>query len=79
MPKTIRQLRKERGESEQQLADALSMTLQDLQDLESGVARPSGQRLRQLMEHFGVDENDMNLEPDRAPTLGEQLRDALTE
>jgi hypothetical protein len=37
------------------------------------------QRLRLLTEHFGVREEDINLEPYRAPTLGAQLREALTE
>ena len=79
MAKTIRQLREERGESEQQLADALSATRQDIQDLEKGVASPSVQRLRQLTERFGVDETDIDLEPNRPPSLGEQVVDVLTE
>ena len=79
MPKTIRQLREERGESTMQLASVLGATLQDVHDLETGVASPSVERLRRLTEHFGVDETDINLEPNRAPTLGEQIRDALTE
>jgi DNA-binding XRE family transcriptional regulator len=36
MMKTIRQFREERGESEMQLADALSATRKDIQDLEKG-------------------------------------------
>jgi transcriptional regulator with XRE-family HTH domain len=79
MAKTIRQLREERGESEQELADALSATPQDVHDLETGVASPSLERLRLLTEHFGVREEDINLEPQRPRTLGEHLRDALTE
>jgi transcriptional regulator with XRE-family HTH domain len=78
MPKTIRQLREERGESTMQLARVLGITLQDVHDLETGIASPSVERLRLLTEHFGVDEADINLEPHREPTLGEQLRDALT-
>jgi transcriptional regulator with XRE-family HTH domain len=79
MPKTIRELREERGESEQQLADALGATLTEVSDLESGIASPSVQRLRLLTEHFGVDEADINLEPYRSPTLGEQVLAAITE
>ena len=79
MPKTIRQLREERGESTLQLAEVLGATSQDVNDLETGVASPSVERLRLLTEHFGVDEADFNLEPHRSPTLGEQIRDALTE
>jgi len=40
MKKTIRQLREERRESEQQLAVALGATLLDIQDLGTGVATP---------------------------------------
>ena len=79
MMKTIRELREERGESQQQLAAALGATLSDVADLESGVASPSVTRLRLLTEHFGVREEDINLEPYRPATPGEQLRDALTE
>jgi transcriptional regulator with XRE-family HTH domain len=76
--KTIRQLREERGESTIKLAKVLGATLQEVHDLETGVARPSVERLRRLTEHLGVDETDFNLEPQRSPTLGEQIRDALT-
>jgi transcriptional regulator with XRE-family HTH domain len=77
MPKTIQQLRQEHGESETQLAEALGATLQEVHDLEQGIASPSVERLRLLTEHFGVREEDINLEPYRPPTLGEQLRDAV--
>lgn len=77
MTKTIRQLRQERGESETQLAEALGTTLQEIQDLERGIASPSVERLRLLTEHFGVDETAIDLEPHRPPSLGERLVDAL--
>ncbi len=44
MKKTIRKLRQERGESETQLAEALCATLQDIQNLERGIASPSVER-----------------------------------
>ena len=77
MTKTIRQLRQERGESETQLAEALGTTLQEIQDLERGIASPSVERLWLLTEHFGVDETAIDLEPHRPPSLGERLVDAL--
>jgi transcriptional regulator with XRE-family HTH domain len=77
MTKTVRQLREERGESQMELAGALGATLQDVQDLESGIASPSVERLRRLTEHFGVDETAIDLEPHRAPSLGEQVMEAL--
>ena len=79
MKKTIRQLREDRGESPTQLADALGATLLDVQDLENGVAGPSVTRLRLLTEHFGVREEDIELEPTRSPSLGDQILDAITE
>ena len=79
MPKTIRQLREERGESTMQLAEAISVTLQDIHDLETGAVRPSVKRLRRLTRLFGVRQEDINLEPNRPPTAGEQIREVLTE
>jgi len=77
MKKTIRQLREERGESRMQLAEALGATLQDVQDLETGIASPSVERLRLLTEHFGVDQTAIDLEPNRPSSLGEQVADVL--
>jgi DNA-binding XRE family transcriptional regulator len=79
MPKTVRQLREERGESTMQLAEALGATLQDIHDLETGAVRPSVERLRRLTRHFGVRHEDITLEPNRPPTMGEQIREVLTE
>jgi transcriptional regulator with XRE-family HTH domain len=79
MTKTIRQLRQERGESQHQLAEALGATLLEVQDLEEGIASPSVTRVRLLTEHFGVREEDIDLEPSRLPSLGEQVLDAITE
>ena len=77
MKKTIRQLREDRGESQMQLAEALGATRQDIQDLETGIASPSVERLRLLTEHFGVDETAIDLEPNRPPSFGEQVVEAL--
>ena len=78
MKKTIQQLREERGGSAMQLADALDTTLQDIQDLEQGIASPSVERLRLLTEHFGVRDDEIDLEPHRPPSIGERLGAALT-
>ena len=77
MKKTIRQLREERGESAMQLAHALGATRTDIEALEAGSASPSVTRLRLLTEHFGVREEEIDLEPGRSPSLGEWLGDAL--
>jgi transcriptional regulator with XRE-family HTH domain len=77
MKQAIRQLRETRGESETQLAEVLGATLQEIQDLEQGIAGPSVERLRLLTEHFDVDETAIDLEPQRPPSLGERLVDAL--
>src|SRR5918994_1012339 len=73
MKKTIRQLREEHGESTMQLADVLGASLQDIYDLEQGTASPSLERLRRLTEHFGVHDEDIDLEPGHAQSLGERL------
>jgi transcriptional regulator with XRE-family HTH domain len=77
MKKTIRQLREERGESPQQLAEALGATRHDVQDLEAGIASPSVERLQLLTEHFCVDQTAIDLEPNRPPSFGEQVVEAL--
>jgi DNA-binding transcriptional regulator YiaG len=79
MPKTIRELRQERGESRSDLAAAVGVTLSELTDWELGSAQPGVARVRLLTEHFGVRSDQINLEPNRPPTIGEQLRDALSE
>jgi len=79
MTKTVRQLRQERGESQHQLAEALGATLLEVQDLEEGIASPSVTRVRLLTEHFGVSEEDIDLEPNSPPSLGEQVLDAIKE
>jgi len=44
-----------------------------------GRAEPGVERVRLLSAHFGVRDDQINLEPNRPPTIGEQFRDALTE
>jgi transcriptional regulator with XRE-family HTH domain len=79
MAMTIRELREERGESRSDLAAAVGVKLSELTDWELGRAQPGVARMRLLTEHFGVRDDQINLEPGRPPTIGEQLRDALTE
>jgi transcriptional regulator with XRE-family HTH domain len=75
--KTIQELREARGESRSDLAEALGVTLDELTDWELGRAAPGVERVRLLTEHFGTREDQINLEPHRDPSLGEQLKDAL--
>ena len=77
MKKTIRQLREDRGESDFQLADALSATSKDIQDLGQGIASPSVERLRVLTEHFGVRDDQIDLRPGDPPSLAERLTDLV--
>ena len=76
--KTIRELREARRESRSDLAAAVGVTLSELTEWELGRAQPGVARMRLLTEHFGVRDDQINLGPNRPPTLGEQLRDALT-
>jgi transcriptional regulator with XRE-family HTH domain len=77
--KTIQQLRTERGESRAQLAKAIGVRSQDVVDWELGRTEPTMSRLRLLTEHFGVRDDQIDLRPGRHRSLGERLRDALTE
>jgi transcriptional regulator with XRE-family HTH domain len=79
MPKTIRELREARGESQMQLAAAIGVTSKEVADWEAGTAEPGISRMLALTGHFGVRDDQITLEPNRPPTIGEQLRDALTE
>jgi transcriptional regulator with XRE-family HTH domain len=77
MWKTIQELREERGESRSDLAAALGVTLDELTNWELGRAEPGVARMQLLTEHFGVRDDQINLQPHRDPSLGEQLKDAL--
>ena len=77
MPKTIRELREERGESRAQLARALGVMPQSVVDWELGRSEPTISRLRALTEHFGVRDDQIKLQPGQPPTLGERLAEAL--
>jgi len=79
MRKTIQELREERGESRSDLAAAVGVALLECTDWELGRVEPRVARMRFLAEHFGVRDEQINVEPNRPPTIGEQLRDALTE
>ena len=77
MPKTIRELREERGDSRAQLARALGVMPQTVVDWELGRSEPTISRLRALTEHFGVRDDQINLQPGQPRTLGERLAEAL--
>ena len=77
MIRTIQELREERGESRTDLAAVLGVTLDEVTEWELGRAQPTLSRLRILTEHFGVRDDQINLEPQRPLSLGEQLRDVL--
>jgi transcriptional regulator with XRE-family HTH domain len=77
MIRTIQELREERGESRDDLAVAVGVTLNEVTEWELGRAKPTLSRMRILSEHFGVRDDQINLEPHRSLSLGEQLRDAL--
>jgi transcriptional regulator with XRE-family HTH domain len=79
MRHTIQELREARGESRADLAAAVDVTLSELTDWEMGRAQPGVARMRLLSEHFGVRDDQIKVEPNRPPTFGEQLREALTE
>ena len=77
MTKTIQELREARGESRMQLARALGVTLREVTAWEMGTAEPTTSRLQVLARHFGVRDDQIDLRPGHAPSLGERLAQAL--
>ncbi len=75
MKRTIQQLREDRGESRSDLAAALGVTVRQVTDWEMGKAEPTISRLRLLTEHFGVRDDQIELQPGRSPSLGDRLTD----
>jgi transcriptional regulator with XRE-family HTH domain len=73
MPKTIQQLREERGESQMQLAAAVGVTAKEVADWEADIAEPRISRLRALTEHFGVRDDQINLRPHEAASIANRL------
>ena len=75
MKRTIQHLREERGESRSDLADALGVTVHQVTEWEMGKAEPTISRLRLLTEHFGVRDDQIELQPGHPPSLGDRLAD----
>jgi transcriptional regulator with XRE-family HTH domain len=75
--KTIRELREARGESRQQLAAALGVIPEEVAAWEMGKAEPTISRLRALTEHFGIRDDQIDLNPGHPPSITERLADAL--
>ena len=73
MKRTIQQLRENRGESRSDLAEALGVTPQHVTEWEMGKAEPTVSRLRALTEHFGVRDDQIDLEPGRPPSIADRL------
>ena len=73
MKRTIQQLRENRGESHSDLAKAVGVTLQQVTNWEMGKAEPTVSRLRALTEHFGVRDDQIDLEPGRPPSIADRL------
>jgi transcriptional regulator with XRE-family HTH domain len=77
MKRTIQELREARGESRSDLADALGVTLDEVTDWELGKTKPRIARMRVLTEHFGVRDDQIQLEPGRPPSIADRLGDLL--
>jgi transcriptional regulator with XRE-family HTH domain len=73
MARTIQDLREERGESQHQLAEAIGVPVQHIDEWEQGVAEPTVSAFQALAAHFGVREDEINLRPGDDPSLAERL------
>lgn len=60
---TIQELREARGESRAELAEALHVSEQEIIGWESGAIQPTITYFLALTKHFGVNQNDLIVEP----------------
>ncbi len=77
MKRTTQELREARGESRNDLAEALGATLDEVTEWELGRAQPRIARMRALTEHFGVRDDQINREPGHPPSIADRLGDLL--
>jgi transcriptional regulator with XRE-family HTH domain len=75
--KTIQERREERGESRDNLAAAVGVTLSELTEWKLGRAQPGVARMRLVSEYVGVRDDPITLDPHRDPSLDEHRQDAL--
>ncbi len=54
--RTIKELRKEKGLSQQELAEAAGLTQTSLSQIESGAKRPNPGTMKKICEYFGITE-----------------------
>ena len=75
MKHTIRELRQARGESRADLAETLGVPVPQVMEWELGQATPTLARVRTLTAHFGVRDEQIELEPWRPPSVADRLGD----
>lgn len=74
LPDKLYKLRKERGLSQEQLADALGISRQAISKWESAKAMPETDKLILLSEYFGVSVDYLLKDVDAIPSSGEIFR-----
>lgn len=80
--KRIKQFRKERGLTQEQLAEKLNVSQNTIAKIESGLRRPSIDFLLELSEFFGVSTNYLVLgihPEDMGGSLNEKIDEAITQ
>ncbi len=78
--KRIQQFRKERGLTQEQLAEKLNVSENTIAKIESGLRRPSIDFLLELSDFFGVSTNYLVLHPeDMGGSLNEKIDEAITQ
>jgi len=77
MRKTIQELHEARGESRADLATALGVMLDEVNEWELGKAETGLSRVRTLTEHFGVWDDQINLRPADPSSISDRLADAF--
>ncbi len=74
---SIQHLREARGESRDDLAQALGVPTETVVDWETGKGAPTAEGIRRLVDHFGIHEQDLDLRPEHPPAFFEQIEDVF--
>jgi DNA-binding XRE family transcriptional regulator len=72
---SIQQLREAQGESRTDLAQMIGVPSETIVDWETGKAEPTAEHVLHLVEHFGIQEHELDLRPEHSHSLLEKLED----
>jgi len=74
---SIQQLREAQGESQESLPAVIGVPSETVVDWETGKSEPTVERLRRLIDHFGIKEHELDLRPGHPRSVFERIEDLL--